>query len=304
MFVINPEKYSTPSYRIGPFCTRDVSVNHTLPVACGIDDYFKERFQDRKFYYFLNGRSAINRAIRFYHLKKNDVVTILTTTGNVYIAKCVTDEIKKICQWSRQIEENTRLILVNHEFGYPFEDLENLKKYGLPIIEDCAGTFFSVDKNNTIGNVGDFAIYSFPKMFPIQIGGLLVSNQHAVLEDNRLDKQTRQYIKNVLSYYIRDKDTIIQKRISNYKKIRSSLEEIGFQERFDLKKGIVPGVYMFRKGDQDIDLPGLKEYMWAHGVQCSILYQEKSFFIPCHQNLNDHDLIYFKFVVESFMENA
>jgi hypothetical protein len=192
--------------------------------------------------------------------------------------------------------------LVNHEFGYPFKDLERLKKLGLPIIEDCAGSFFSIDEKNTIGNVGDFVIYSFPKMFPIQIGGLLISNQPTVLEDNFLDDETRQYIKNVLSYYIRSKDTIIQKRIANYKKIRSSLKEIGFQERFELKKGIVPGVFMFHKGGQNIDLLGLKEYMWAHGVQCSILYQEESFFMPCHQRLNDNDMIYFKVVISSFLD--
>jgi hypothetical protein len=302
MFVINPEKYSTPAYRIGPFCTSDVSFNHTLPVDSGIDDYFNKRFQGRKFYYFLNGRSAINRAIQFYHLKKSDVVSILTTTGNDYIAKCVTDEIEKICQWSRQIEENSKLILVNHEFGYPYKELESLKKYGLPIIEDCAGAFFSVDENNTIGNVGDFAVYSFPKMFPIQIGGLLLSNQPIALENNFLDGPTRQYINNVLSHYIKVKDAIIQKRISNYKKIRSSLEEMGLQERFELKKGIVPGVYMFRKYSQDIDMPGLKEYMWSHGIQCSILYQEASFFIPCHHRLDENDILYFKEVIKSFFD--
>ena len=72
----------------------------------------------------------------------------------------------------------TKVIFVNHEFGYPYHDLIRLKDYKLPIIEDCAGSFFSSDKDGSIGEVGDFVIYSFPKMFPLQVGGLLVSKHN------------------------------------------------------------------------------------------------------------------------------
>lgn len=299
MFVINPEKYSVPAYRIGPFRTQDIAFNNKLPVDSSIDLYFKERFKDRKFYYFINGRSALNKALDFYNLRMNDVVTILTTTGNVYIAKCVTDEIQKICQWSRNLEKNTKVIFVNHEFGYPYPEIEKLKDLKLPIIEDCAGSFFSKDKRDTIGKVGDFVIYSFPKMFPIQIGGLLVSNIATEFKDEFIDPISLQYIKNVLSHYIKSKDLIIKKRIQNYKKNRNHLKTLGFDERFKLEEGIVPGVFMFRKGKVNVDLAKLKEYMWAHGIQCSLLYQEETFFIPTHQCLNKTDLEYFKEVISS-----
>ena len=61
----------------------------------------------------------------------------------------------------------------------------------MPIIEDCAGSFFSKDKKDTIGKIGDFVIYSFPKMFPLQIGGLLLSNQKGSIEkQDQMDNLT------------------------------------------------------------------------------------------------------------------
>ena len=108
MFVLNPDPYSLPSYRIGPFRTSDIAFNHMLPVDYSIDIYFNERFTLRNYYYTINGRSAINRALAYYMLEKHDVVTILTTTGNFYVSSCVTNEIEKYCKWSRSIEKNRK----------------------------------------------------------------------------------------------------------------------------------------------------------------------------------------------------
>lgn len=303
MFVLNPDPYSLPSYRIGPFQTSDIAFNHMLPVDHSIDIYFNERFPLRNYYYTINGRSAINRALAYYTLEKNDVVTILTTTGNFYVSSCVTNEIEKYCKWSRSIEKNTKVIFVIHEFGYPFAELKKLRKYNVPIIEDCASSFFSTDENATIGKIGDFVIYSFPKMFPIQIGGLLVCNQDVKFTNTKLvDDQISHYIKNVLSCYISRKDQIIHKRIQNYNRIKTLFGSLGFEERFKLEDGIVPCVFMFRKNNLNIDLPKLKEYMYAHGIQCSVFYGEESFFIPTHQRLNEIDIEYFGEVVKSFIE--
>jgi dTDP-4-amino-4,6-dideoxygalactose transaminase len=160
----------------------DIALNNKLPENNEIDNYFKERFKNQNFTYTLTGRLAIQKSLQHYNLQPNDVVTILTTSNNFYISGCVTAEIEKFCKWNREISDKTKLIFVNHEFGVPYENLEELKKYKLPIIEDCAHSFFSEDDKSEIGKVGDFAIYSFPKIFPIQIGGLLVSNIETSLE--------------------------------------------------------------------------------------------------------------------------
>lgn len=302
MFVINPDPYLVPSYRISPFKTDDIANNNQLSQSNIIDIYFKERFRNKNYIYISNGREAINKALSFYNLKKNDVITILTTSNNFYISGCVTQEIEKICKWSREIVDTTKIIFVNHEFGASYKNLNDLKKYNLPIIEDCAHSFFSEDKNKTIGTVGDFVIYSFPKMFPIQIGGLLVTNIKEKIESD-LDNETLNYVKKVLSHYIVQKDSIINKRIEIYKKIKKELSEYGFTERFELKEGIVPGVFMFNVNNEDLNLDKLKTYLWEHGIQCSIFYGERAFFIPVHQNLLEDDIIYFKEVIGSFLSS-
>jgi hypothetical protein len=305
MFIINPDPYSLPSYRIGPFRTADLSKNHSLPDNNDIDIYFRERFGDRDYIYTENGRMAINYALSSLNLKKNDVVTILTTSNNYYISSCVTKEIEKFCKWSRNIAVNTKVIFVNHEFGYPYDNLLKIKNFDLPIIEDCAGSFFSQDRKNLIGNIGDYIIYSFPKMFPLQIGGLLVSNFPGRLRNNNLLKDERlRYIKNVLSFYLNSKEEIIHKRITNYRFLKCKFETLGFKERFQLDPGIVPGVFMFKTNKLKVDLPELKKYFYIHGVQCSVFYGEESFFIPVHQALNEHDMLYFYKVIESFIHKV
>ncbi len=302
MYILNPDPYSLPCYRIGPFQTKDLAINHKLPDSDLIDDYFEERFKGKEFRYTHNGRAAIHAALRHYKLQRDDVVTILTTSGNFYISGCVTREIEKYCKWSREILPETRVLFVNHEFGYPYENLSDLEAYGLPIIEDCAGSFFSQDANNEIGNIGDFVIYSFPKMFTLQIGGLLVGNKPGIIDNkDYLRKDELRHVKNVLSSQINQRNDIIARRIENYKLLTEKFEKLGFSERFPLAEGSVPGVFMFKTQGHSIDLPELKKQYYAHGVQCSVFYGEEAFFIPTHQSLADEDLEYFVEVLKSFI---
>lgn len=305
MFIINPDPYSQPCYRIGPFRTSDLSFNHLLPASDLIDEYFHARFAGKNFIYTENGRRAINLALGFYKLGKDDIVTILTTSGNFYISGCVTKEIEKFCKWSRKFEPETKIIFVNHEFGYPYPDLHQLKKYNIPIIEDCASSFLSEDKNKAIGNIGEFVIYSFPKMFPLQVGGLLVSNlDRPIDKTGQADEEISRYIKNVLSYYIGSREAIIKKRIYNFNYLKEKFESLDLSVRFKDDYGVVPGVFMFKTKYNKIDLPELKKYFYVHGVQCSVFYGEEAFFIPVHQALNECDLLYFYEVTRSFTQKT
>jgi hypothetical protein len=305
MFVLNPDPYSLPSYRIGPFRTRDLAINHSLPESCIIDDYFNARFDGKEFIYTENGRQAISYALKHYNLRRDDVVTILTTTNNFYISGCVTTEIEKYCQWSRKIVPETRLIFVNHEFGYPFPGLKDLLKLNIPIIEDCASSFFSQDISNSVGNTGDFVIYSFPKMFPIQIGGLLVSNKGAGLNGlAEVEGEKLIHIKSVLSNYIESEKEVRHKRIFNYKYLKSKFESLGASERFITDINSLPGVFMFKTEKLHLNLPDLKLYFYSHGVQCSVFYGEEAFFIPVHQALEECDLDYFYEIFKSFLNRS
>lgn len=302
MFILNPDSYLLPSYRISPFQTADISRNNTFPDSDAIDTYFINRFGHTNYIYTNTGRDAINRALQHYNLKKEDTVSIVTTSNNFYISGCVTSEIEKFCKWDRQISSKTKVIFVNHEFGYSYQELKKLKAYGLPIIEDCAHSFYSEGMDKRIGKIGDFVIYSFPKMFPVQIGGLLVSNIDKPLITD-MDANRLRYMKNVLSHEIYLKDQVVEKRMHNYHTLKSYLSEFGFNPRFSLDKGTVPGVYLFNVNDKDLDLDKMKSWLWKHGIQCSVFYGENTFFIPVHQRLENKDLLYFKEVIRAFLRD-
>lgn len=68
----------------------------------------------------------------------------------------------------RKIGPETKAILICHTYGLPF-DVEKVKKFGLPIIEDCAHAFGA-----GVGLAGDVSFFSLYKQFPALRGGMLV----------------------------------------------------------------------------------------------------------------------------------
>ncbi|MFZ5940817.1 MAG: DegT/DnrJ/EryC1/StrS family aminotransferase [Bacteroidota bacterium] len=307
MFIINPDKYSLPAYRIGPFRTADLANNHRIfendsEPENVVDEYIIDNF-GKNYRYTLNGREAIHLALSAYNLQRTDVVSILTTSQNLYISGCVTNEIEKYCHWNREITRETTLIFVNHEFGQIYEDMDSLVKTGLPIIEDCCTTFFSNNERMEVGKYGDFALYSFSKFFPIQAGGLLVNNSgKKVHKSSQLDSNFQRYIKKTVSHNILNINELLKKREEIYSYSLQQFMTLGFTERFKRKKGTVPSVLMLNNHGIIPDLGALKVFFWDHGIQTSIFYGEDAFFLPVHQNLEKEDIDYFVFVVKSFID--
>lgn len=286
-----------PSYLISPFSNLDLIKNTKIVKNNICKKYLDKRFLPKHYIYTNSGRESINIALKYFDLKKEDCVTIFTTSQNKYISGCVTKEIEKFCKWSRNIEKNTKIIFINHEFGYQYSKIKKLRKYNIPIIEDYAHSFFLNEEKRI---EADFAIYSLPKMFPIQIGGLLVSNKE-LKNKNTITGQIKKYIENVLSKNLIIKKEIIKKRIKNYKYLESKLKEINIQPFFLESENINPGVFMF-KTPLKADLNKFKKYMNLNGIQSSIFYGKNAYFIPIHQNLSTIDLDYFYETIKNFFQ--
>ena len=294
-YVVSPSPELCPTYRISPFSERFITGrNEDKSKAL---DYLKSRFNN--YCLMRKGRTAISKALVFYDLKPADVVSILTTSENFYISSCVTREIEKFCLWSRTITPNTKILFVNHEFGYPYKDLVQLKRYGLPIIEDCAHTFFS--KNDTIGKVGDFVIYSLPKVFPLQLGGILSSNQEDLFLQSDLTTEEQNYLLENLAYHFPRHAEIIAKRKFNYHLFCEKLKSLSIRPFFELSdnEDIVPGVFLFHWND-DLDYTQLKLFMQANGVESSVFYGKNAYFIPIHDFLREEDIDYICMLLEYF----
>jgi dTDP-4-amino-4,6-dideoxygalactose transaminase len=301
-FVLSPDKSLLPAYRISPFNTSDIARNRALPFSCSVDEYFRQRFTGRRFIYCERGRQAIHLALGALGLGRQDVVTILTTTGNLYISGCVTREIEKFCRWSREVEPQTNALLVNHEFGFAYEELRALRRFNVPIIEDAAHALASNNREQSAGQVGDFVVYSFPKFFPIQTGGLLVFNEHHTI-DEPLAPSARQYVQKVLSAHIVNVADAAKKRRENYHALTTRFRQLGCTARFQLSESSVPGVFMFQT-PAGVDLPALKTFVQEHGIESSVFYGEQAFFVPAHERLAPADLEYFAQVVSAFLTGA
>lgn len=301
MYIIDPDPYSSPCFRIGPFTTKDVTYNYLLPPSNTIDHYLTDRFKDSKITYTRNGREAIQIALAYFKLEKDDVVSILTTSSNYYISSCVTKEIEKFCQWNREIIPETKVIFVNHEFGFTYPDMEELASLGIPIIEDCAHSFFSQTHNNKLGRYGDFTVFSFPKIFPIQIGGLLLCNNQAVNIHSSIDDESLNYIKKVLSHYIDQKHELLRNRALIYDYGIKLFSRLGFSERFKKDNYSVPSVMLLNNNGIVKDLPALKSHLWQHGIHSSVFYGEDAFYLPSHQNLSQGEVDYFVKVVQAYI---
>lgn len=295
-YVIDATPEVTPSIRISPFTERFLYTNlenEGKDAEC----YLRNRFGN----YILmpKARNAIAVVLSFYQLKKEDVVTILTTSGNFYISSCVTHEIEKICTWSRVLSNKTKIIFINHEFGYPFQGVEMLLHYGIPIIEDCAHTFFYGDNGRDIGKYSDFVLYSLPKFFPMQLGGLLVDcrNIGRKLEIDSLGYE--KYILSNLSTSVSQITDYAAIRSENQKYLLCSLSRIGIRPFFDKRRGDTPGVFLF-KWLKKTNYPLLKQFMQRNGVESSVFYGQNAFFIPVHQELDRYCMDYMVSLLKYF----
>jgi dTDP-4-amino-4,6-dideoxygalactose transaminase len=303
MFIISPNEFLLPHIGMTPFTTEHITKNHLLQNDDFSLGYLNEKFGHTKWNFTNNGKEALEIALKSYNFQKDDLITIVTTSNNFYISSCVTKEIEKVCRWNREVVAETKLIIVNHEFGYPYPDMEKIKSFGLPIIEDCCTTFFSQDINDNVGKYGDFTIYSLPKFFPMQIGGIIVSNIDSGDMKSRLTSTETKYIINSLSNSLKNQDNILENRAKNYDYGLKLFSMMGFQERFVKEEKVVPYAMLLRNNGRIKDLNNFKSYMTKNGIQNSVFYGEDGFFIPIHQSLNIYEIQFINELISHYLKH-
>lgn len=303
MFIINPNEFLLPNIGMTPFTTDHIRINHLLQNDNFSLKYLNEKFGHSRWTFTYSGKEALGMALKNYNFLKEDLITILTTSNNYYISSCVTKEIEKVCKWNREVVAETKLIIVNHEFGYPFQNMEKLKSFGLPIIEDCCTTFFSQDINNKIGKYGDYTIYSLPKFFPLQIGGIIVSNIAPIDLKSRLTSSEFKYIKNSLSNNLKEQDKILKNRAHNFDYGIKLFSSMGFKARFVKDQNVVPYAMLLRNNNIIQDLNNFKTYMTKNGIQNSVFYGEDGFFLPIHQSLGIYEIQFMKELISHYLKH-
>ncbi len=236
----------------------------------------------REFMLTNSGRSALDLVMTEIGTAPSDVVTIFTSLGNSYVSGCVTRTIEKYCRWSMRIEPETKVLLVIHEWGIPHPGMDEICALGLPVIEDCAYAFASTDNGSNLGMRGKYSIYSLPKFFSVNFGGIVcgLAGSESVLHRDYEDYICR-YIENEL----RNIDVIISKRKSNWNYLKKLFGSVGAQPFFELTEGTVPGVFMFN-ADRSLNLDRVKTCYGEHGIESSVFYGTGGYYIPCNQRLS------------------
>ncbi|MBN1493685.1 MAG: DegT/DnrJ/EryC1/StrS aminotransferase family protein [Candidatus Omnitrophica bacterium] len=146
----------------------------------------------------------------------------------------------------KRVTKKTKAIIVPHMFGMP-ANITELKKLGVPIIEDLAQSIGATFNGKKVGTFGDIAICSFyaTKMMTTGEGGMVLSNSRAMLNKIR---DLRDY-DNKISYALRFnyKMTDIQavlgieqlKQLNNFIKRRRMIARM-YDQQLGTDTGICP----------------------------------------------------------------
>lgn len=143
-----------------------------------------------------NGTSALYLALKVLEVGVGDEVIIptyvcsaLLNAVNMVGSKAVLADVEEQDfnidrnQVFSKINGNTKAIIVPHIFGVPADIIE-IKKLGIPLIEDCAQALGAKVYDKNIGVFGDIAVFSFyaTKVITTGQGGMLVSNDPKYVE--------------------------------------------------------------------------------------------------------------------------
>ncbi|PRY53673.1 DegT/DnrJ/EryC1/StrS aminotransferase family protein [Arcticibacter pallidicorallinus] len=301
--VIDPDKFRVPNYNISPFDTESIASNLALlKQGQEFDLGLIKHLFGTSIKLFSSGKMAVDFAVGSYKLTAKDNVAIFTASDGEYISSCVTSIIDKYCTWTREITSNTKVILVIHDFGLVYKNMDFLKTFGLPIIEDRAMSLLSNNAEMKIGTYGDYTVYSVPKFFPIQYGGILQFNSDFTADDRDPLTEWESDLFKLICFYSKGIADQTEKRRRNYRLFEHLFEEIGILPRLKFSKREVPSVFMFTL-PTFIDKIRLKTFLQHNGVEASLFYPENTAFIPVHQNLSEYDILFIFKLIGFFLKD-
>lgn len=133
--------------------------------------------------YVFSGKSAIALLLRYYRqtgILKNKSEEVLVPH---WLGTWVYMMMHKFCFPATTISEETKILLVYHQWGFP-QNMDKImafvKAHNLVVIEDCAHAFESYYKGKKVGTFGDAAIFSLAKFFPSVMGGAIYSKNKKI----------------------------------------------------------------------------------------------------------------------------
>lgn len=164
-----------------------ISLAHT-PARASLLDLPAVRFTT-------SGRAAIWHALRLIGLKPGDrvlmpsyhcmsmIAPVVLLGGEVAFYPIMADGSADMAYLRYATRPPVRAILAAHFFGLPraMQPIRQLcDEQGIAFIEDCAHALWGQHAGSTVGALGDYAIGSMTKFFPVPEGGCIASFRHSL----------------------------------------------------------------------------------------------------------------------------
>lgn len=143
-----------------------------------------------------SARVGIYEALRFFKLSRQNHILVPD-----FLCQSILNILHKSSFPVISPDDRLKAVLLFHQWGYPQDMdkvLEEAKKRKLLIIENCAHGIDSKYKGRNIGTFGDLAVWSVSKMFNTYMGGVLSSDNRALIDFVKKDRQAKKNIKNWL----------------------------------------------------------------------------------------------------------
>lgn len=299
--IFNPPRLA-PQIKLEPYYNGFVKINGNNSYEEELPNLLNKYFGNR--YTILpDGRTAIYALLRKIGLRKNDVVTILTTFGTPYVARDVTDIIQYICKHSRKIEQNTKVLYLIHEWGFSIQNIkeiiETAREKKIQIVEDCAHSLTSSINGQRIGTFGDYSIYSLPKIFPCQYGGVLTGmtiDDKDQTEIKVLDVMKREKALETLGRDLKHSEDYAMSRRQNFLYLQQGFEKFGFVPFTQLPENVIPHALILK-----INAPyKIVRLLRKFGVEAGVYHKSNAILLPVHQNLSKDTLDYILAIVKSY----
>jgi hypothetical protein len=233
----------------------------------------------------LSGRAAMSALFRRLNLRRADEIFIATTFDLPNVSSCVTCTIFNFCKPSRTLGSAARAIFVIHEFGVPHPQTPELRREadrrGIPLIEDCAHTVASHKPGAWhVGELGDWAIVSLPKIFPTHTGGMLLGPAASWPASPREEAELEQAARIAAAWWPQ-LGLHGKRRRAVFAELHQQACAVGLAPLFALPEGVVPWFFPVHVPD-----PGLALALGRDsGVECGLWHGTDIVVYPCHQFL-------------------
>lgn len=256
----------------------------------GITHYFSNLFQKPQITITQNGRSAISILLEHLKLKREDEVWIITTFDYPNVSSCVTSTIFNYCKPSRVLTENTKLAFIIHEFGMVHPETADIIKRchqrGISVVEDCAHTFLSKTTDELLaGQQGDWTIVSFPKFYPVEMGGLL-AGKNQVKENSTFSIAIENDLRSVASHLSKT-NQYAQRRADILKTILTKIQRMNLHSPLENREcEIIPWFFPIHVIQPEYCKNRLRQF----GIETCVWHGSDLLCLPLHQYISDEEV--------------